>query len=106
MCFHRHPPRKDKDRIAAEASAMFADMLADMLLDADMPEDQKIGVRICKQVRKIHTAVDALMERFAEPTPGKDAENYETRKQVLEYLALVEVGLTQFMETNNLPIEK
>ena len=100
------PPLKDETRIAAEAANMFADMLANAILDSDVSEDKKICVRICKQVRQLHKAVDTIMDRFAEPTPGKDAENYETRKQVLEYLALVEVGLTQFMETTKLPIEK
>lgn len=100
------PPRKDKARIAAEASNVFADMLADLLIEADVPEEQKIGVRICKQAHQIHKAVSDIVERFADSERcGDAAEAFETRKQVLEYLSLVEVGLKQFMETIKLPNE-
>lgn len=85
---------------------MLTDMLADLLIKANVPEEQKIGVRIFKQAHQIHKAVSDIVDRFADPERcGDAAEAFETRKQVLEYLSLVEVGIKQFMETTKLPNE-
>lgn len=73
---------------------MLADMLADMMLQSDMPEDEKISIRIIKQADIIHGKLNSLVERFANPKAG---ETYENKKQVLEYLGLVEVGVNQFI---------
>lgn len=100
------PPRSFADKAKeAEALSSLGDMLTNLLLEADMPEEQKITVKLCKAAKQTSTAVHALMEKYANPKLPDSPELFETRKQVLEYLGLVELGLKQFMETTKLPNE-
>ncbi len=80
-------------------------MLTELMLESDSPEEIKIGVRIIQQARQVHKALHEIASRFADPERCEAAEAFETRKQVLEYLSLVEVGLKQFMGTTKLPNE-
>ena len=99
------PPRDLKGMKAqVEAANMFADMLAGFILESDAPEEQKIGVRICGQAKKVCDAVNTITSKFADPELDDNA-CFEVRKQALEYLSCVEVGLKQFMEITKLPSE-
>ena len=82
---------------------MLADMLAEILLESDMSEDAKLGVRIVQQGRKVIKAAHEIVEAFAGDEATAEASGDETLKQMLEYLGLVEVGLKQFMETTKAP---
>lgn len=80
-------------------------MLTDLLLEVDMPEEQKIGIKLCKAAKQTSHSIQTLMEKYANPKLPDSPELFETRQQVLEYLGLVNLGLKQFMETTKLPNE-
>lgn len=75
-----------------------ADFLAELLLESDAPEEDKIGVRIIQQAGATRNAVGRIVSRFADP---EKEVAYDDKKQALEYLRLVELGINQFLETFN-----
>ena len=90
--------QKMRDQIHARNAALSAvsDFLSDLILKSDAPEEQKIGVRIIRQARKVEQTTRAIVNRFADP---ENNVPYSDAKQVHEYLQLVECGLEQFLET-------
>ncbi len=104
--FNSTPPRNLADKAKeAETLSSVADMLADLMLEADVPEEQKIGIRIIKAGKNVGQDIKAVIKRYADPTLPESPELFETCKQVLEYLGLVALGLKQFIETTPLPNE-
>ena len=78
---------------------MFIDMLLDCSLESDMPEEHKIGLRIMKAVHKLEENVRSFMILFADPTKLPDTpETFEMRKEALDYITLVGVGLDQYLQ--------
>ena len=90
--------QKMKAQILAKNAALSAvsDFLSDLILKSGAPEEQKIGVRIIRQARRVERITRALVDRFADPEKNVP---YSDAKQVCEYLQLVECGLEQFLET-------
>ena len=67
-----------------------------------MPEEHKIGLRIMKSVHKLEENVRSFMILFADPAKLPDTpETFEMRKEALDYITLVGVGLDQYMKQIN-----
>ena len=90
---------REKQEAKHEAHKMFIDMLLDCSLESDMPEEHKIGLRIMKAVHKLEENVRSFMILFADPTKLPDTpETFEMRKEALDYITLVGVGLDQYLQ--------
>lgn len=93
---------REKQEAKHEAHKMFIDMLLDCSLESDMPEEHKIGLRIMKSVHKLEENVRSFMILFADPAKLPDTpETFEMRKEALDYITLVGVGLDQYMKQIN-----
>lgn len=89
-----------------EAKSAAMDIIAEMLLKSDtLPEANKIEIRIATTAKRL---ADKVMYRFCEfAAPLKSLEEaesvFEKRREVLEYLQLVETGVDGFLAINPLP---
>lgn len=69
-----------------------------MMLEADIPEEDKTSLLILKETKDLNTHLHKMADLYAVPKSGA---TLEIKKQVLEYLRLVKVGIKQFEETLN-----
>ena len=62
MSLFNTPPVEDHNKIKAkhEAESMFIDMLGEAMLNSDMPEEKKIGVRVLLEMKKVKDIADYL----------------------------------------------
>lgn len=82
---------------------VIADFLAQMILnDPEVPECEKIGLRIMKEGGKLSEKVFELTRRFAVPdvNPNMAEARYTARREALEYILLVSAGIDTFMESH------
>jgi hypothetical protein len=90
--------QKMKENAKSEAMDEVINLIAQGLLESkSVPENDKMSIRVilaaqstCKTIHNI------IVEKYAKP--GNEA-NTETLKEVAEYLALVEKGIVQFVES-------
>lgn len=80
-----------------EARRMLTTMLLEMMLDSDAPESVKIKLRIIDKSQEISDKVRDLVE-LCIPDDSNIELNYDSAKKVYEYLTLVEIGISQFMD--------
>jgi hypothetical protein len=86
-----------KAQAESKARRMFADMMAETILESDAPESMKMGIRVITKARDVSDTIrNEIVKKYA--GPGKTA-NAETLKYVYEYLSMVEVGIKQFSAT-------
>ena len=78
------------------ATKMFSRMMSDAILESDAPEHMKLSIRVMDKSEDLADAIHDLIVRYVEP---HHVANAETLKKVLEYLAMVEIGIKQFAET-------
>lgn len=79
------------------ARKMLSKMMSEAILKSETaPEDMKLSVLLMDKSTDLHDSITDLVKRYV--TPGNLA-SVETLKKVLEYLALVEVGIQQFSES-------
>lgn len=103
------PPRNMEDvRKQTEVADMMFDVITDMLLsDPNCPEARKIEVQILSETKKLKIKFETAFLAFAEP--AKDAATCEAllplRREVLEYIRLMSVGVDSFLATHPAPFE-
>lgn len=68
-----------------------------MMLELDMPEADKLNIRVLEKVNDIHEVAleEGIVLKYCNPN---HKANVETLTKVLEYLELVEVGIKQFVD--------
>jgi hypothetical protein len=68
-----------------------------MMLESDMPETDKLNIRVLEKIEDIHEValVEGIVLKYCNPN---HKANMETLTKVLEYLELVEVGIRQFVD--------
>ena len=92
-----------------ETKELLADILANVILSSSIPEESKIEVRIMLAYRELDDLLSKTSNGFAAPIPPTEAgekfqeEAYPTRKEFLEYLQLMKVGLDSFLAANPVP---
>lgn len=96
---------KDEERLE-EIRRAAVDMLFEMVLnDPEVPEDRKIGMRILKEAENASKKLQAITRTFGAPD-GDDAaskKNYAVRREVLEYIRMVNAGIDAFLELHPAP---
>lgn len=86
-----------------EAREIAANALLEIVLCANVPEEEKIPMRIIKAHRVISDMLMDIEQRVADPELENSQELFETRKKVLEYFNVVGAGIQQFLELTPLP---
>ena len=82
-------------------------MLADAALkDPDVSEEGKTNIRLMMQLEKTRELLDGMMV-YAVPEIREDRKMqlHPLRREVLEYLQLVHMGLREFIRTHPVPEE-
>lgn len=96
------PPVKDdmnKRKVQHEAESMFIDMLGEAMLNSDMPEEKKIGVRVLLEMKKVKDKLANKLEVLCDPEQAETAELYEKRKEALELLQKIHAEVESFDPT-------
>ena len=86
-----------------EAREIISNALLEIMLCANIPEEEKIPMRIIKAHRVIINMLMDIEQRVADPELENSQELFETRKKVLEYFNVVGAGIQKFMELTPLP---
>lgn len=96
-------------RAGKETKDLLADILANTILESSLPEENKIEVRIMLAYKQLNDLLDETSQGFCTPTPPTESgkkfqkEAYPARKEFLEYLQLMNVGLVSFLAANPVP---
>lgn len=104
--FPNPPLNRDEARKKAEAAGAVFNLITDMLLsDPSCPEARKIEIQILSETKKLKTKFEDAFLAFAEPV--QDMETCEAmlpvRREVLEYIQLMGVGLDSFLAAHPVP---
>ena len=98
----KNAPREVKDAVA--------DIMIDAILSSEgIPEESKIEVRIMRAYKDVEALLDEIFKGYSRPIPpteeGKkvQAQIYPARKEFLDYLLLMKVGLESFVAANPIP---
>ena len=85
-----------------------ARMLADAALeDPDVPEERKTNIRLMMQLEKTRELLEGMMVyTVPEIREERIMQLHPLRKEVLEYLQLVHMGLREFIRTHPIPGEQ
>ena len=95
--FEINKEKLEQENAEQMARKMFAQFLSQQILESDTaPESMKLSVLVMNKSEEVHECITKLIKHFVNP---KKRANVDTMKKVLEYLALVEVGIQQFIET-------
>ena len=96
------PPVKDdmnKRKVQHEAESMFIDMLGEAMLNSDMPEEKKIGVRVLLEMKKVKDKLADKLEVLCDPEQAETEELYAKRKEALELLQKIHTEVEGFDPT-------
>lgn len=82
-------------------------ILSEVILeDPEIPEQMKIGLRIIDAADDLNQKIRRMVERFVDVEVLEDPwweEKYAGRREVLEYLQLVNAGVDAFLEIHSAP---
>lgn len=99
------PPRESieealkKSKAESKALGKLSDMLlAADLADDDLTENDKIRSRIKLAINRIEEKTDIFLELAGPNAGGDDKELYPMRKEVLDYMRLMSIGIDSFVE--------
>lgn len=96
-------PKEILGKADYQTKELLADLLADMMLnDENVPEDQKVEVRIFKAYREFDKKFAHFVNEITEPIldHAECEAAYPQRKEALEYIQLMTAGLDSFLATH------
>ena len=101
MSLFTPPVNEDmKERKARhEAESMLVDLLGEAMLNSDMPEEQKMGVRVMLEMKKVKEGLAKKLEALCSPEQELTAELYAKRKEALELLQRINAEVEGFDPT-------
>lgn len=86
----------EKMKAKHEAETLVLIAMMDAMLEADVPEESKIDIRIIKAMQLVKDKASSLAERIT--LAGFDEYSMDTKKSALEYLTLVASGIKAFSD--------
>lgn len=91
------PPVEDfnKRKIQNEAESMFIDLVGDAMLNSNMPEEQKINIRVLLQAKQVKDKLGAKLEKLCDPK-SNNLDLYAKRKEALQLLQKINAELDSF----------
>lgn len=92
----------------AEATSAAIEMLGSVMLESDLPEAHKIGLRIMLETKRLTDKIERAFLAFAEPVRDEEKTEalFPARKEVYGYLQLVSAGIDTFLETHPAPVNE
>lgn len=109
------PPAKAKQGFEANEAQIdlktaFVNMLANAMLESDMPEYKKIGIRVTMKAKAISDQISEIMDNYADPDKdGKDENKEKTncpvRQEVYDFLSHIENEIKEFINSHPLPAD-
>ena len=89
----------NKRKAQHEAESMFIDMLGEAMLNSNMPEEQKISVRVMLEMKKAKDGLADKLEALCDPEQSYTDELYAKRKEALELLQKINAEIEGFDPT-------
>lgn len=94
----------------SEIRKALANIFAEAMLESDMPEHRKIGVRVLMKAKSISEQMSEIMDVYADPDKdGKDENkekaNYPVRQEINDFLERLEVEISEFINSHPLPTD-
>ena len=98
---------KAKLRAKQDMQDALADALASAMLESDMPEHRKAGIRLIMKSKKVGKALNEIVSTYADPHLDEEKEKavYPVRQEVINFLDQLEESINEFISSHPLPAE-
>lgn len=89
-----------------EIKDALTDALVSAMLESDMPEHKKAGVRLVMKAKKVRNQLNEIVN-FADPKldEEKEKEIYPVRQEAYDFLEHIESEITEFINSHPLPVD-
>lgn len=78
---------------------MFLDIIGEAMLNSDMPEEEKISIRVLLEAKKLKDALGKKLEVLCNPEQEHTDELYAKHKEALELLQRINAEFEGFDPT-------
>lgn len=78
---------------------MFVDLLGEMLLNSDMPEERKTGLRVLMAVKRANESLSKKVKKLCNPKQEHTEALHAKQKEALEMLEKINAMVDGFDET-------
>lgn len=99
----------EKAKLKAERDMQdaFADALANAMLESNMPEHRKAGVRLVMKAKKVRKALNEIVNTYADPKLDEEREKqlYPVLQEAYELLDQIESSMNEFINSHPLPVD-
>ena len=99
----------EKAKLKAERDMQdaFADALANAMLESDMPEHRKAGVRLLMKAKKVRKALNEIVNTYAVPKSDEEREKqlYPVLQEAYDFLEHIESSMNEFINSHPLPVD-
>lgn len=85
----------------------FADMIANVMLESDMPDFKKASIRLLMKAKKVSNQINDIVDTYADPVKDeeKDKAMYPVREEAYKLLERFESEITEFVNSHPLPVD-
>lgn len=99
--------KKAKKKAESDVRSEFADMLANAMLESDIPDFKKEGIRLMMKAKKVFAQINEIVDTYADPVKDEDKEKavYPVRKEVIHFLDCLEIEIAEFIALHPLPVD-
>lgn len=97
--------KRRENRRKDQMDTAIIDLIGGLFLDdPKLPEWRKIEIRLVREAKKMDTMLKSICD-FAISLPDEERtkELYPLRREVLEYITLVNVGMEAFLQEHPVP---
>ena len=99
----------EKAKLKAERDMQdaLADALANAMLESDMPEHRKAGIRLVMKAKKVRKALNEIVNTYADPKSVEEREKklYPVLQEAYEFLDQIESSMNEFINSHPLPVD-
>ena len=99
----------EKAKLKAEHDMQdaLADALAKAMLESNLPEHRKVGVRLVMKAKKARNSLNSLVHTYANPNLNeeKEKEIYPAAQEACDFIDHLESELKDFLSSHPLPVE-
>ena len=91
----------------SDAHSLFADMLANAMLESDMPDFKKASIRLLMKAKKVSNQINDIVDTYADPVKDeeKDKAMHPVREEAYKLLERLESEITEFVNSHPLPVD-
>lgn len=98
---------KAKLKVKQEMQDAITDALASAMLESDMPEHSKAGIRLVMKAKKVRKALNQVVNTYASPSKDEEREKAlcPVRQEAYEFLEHIESSMNEFINSHPLPVD-